>query len=219
MIRNRALKILTVTIAAIPLLYGTAGMIGGAIPVNANWREPADGIRIYVEDNGIHTGLVLPVQAAGVDLRDLASPGDLRDPRYGAHRWRSFGWGDRDFYIGTPTWSDVNPLTVLKAATGQGATAMHVDFVPEPRLGSDVRTIVLRPDEYRRLTAFVRASFAGKGSVPGYADYDAFYPATGGYSAIRTCNAWTGEALKAAGMRMGAWTPFPVTVMAWLPTE
>ncbi|MEJ8631383.1 DUF2459 domain-containing protein [Sphingomonas sp. I4] len=38
----------------------------------------------------------------------------------------------------------------------------------------------------------------------------------GRYSAAHTCNNWTGNALAAAGVRMGWWTPFPWTVMRWL---
>jgi uncharacterized protein (TIGR02117 family) len=204
-------------LALLPL-YGMAGLVGGAIPTNAGWREASEGVRIYVEDNGVHTGIVMPVRGGGLDLSDLARPGDLRDVRYGAHGWRAFGWGDRDFYLGTPTWADVNPLTVLRAAIGSHSTVMHVEFVGQPHAGGAVRSVMLSVDEYRRLAGFVRASFAGRGgSVRGYDAYDAFYPARGGYSAVRTCNAWTGEALRAAGVRMGAWTPFPGTVMAWLP--
>ena len=198
-----------------------AGAIGGALPVNRDWTPPREGVRIYVEDNGIHTGLVLPVAAAGVDLADLSPAAVLRDPRYAGHRWRSYGWGDRDFYVDTPTWADLSPRTVLRAGIGSETTVMHVDFIPEPQVGDGVRSVVLRPHEYRRLAAFVRASFAagaGGAAMPGYAAYDAFYPATGRYSAARTCNAWTGEALAFAGMRVGRWTPFPSTVMRWLPT-
>ena len=60
------------------------------------------------------------------------------------------------------------------------------------------------------------AAFAPQSSAyRGYAGYDAFYTARGHYSAIRTCNAWTGDALRYAGVRIGRWTPFPVTVMRW----
>jgi uncharacterized protein (TIGR02117 family) len=206
-------------VAAVPLSYGVAGLVGGALPANGGWVAPEQGVRIYVEDNGIHTGVVLPVEAAGVDLRDLTPARVLRDPRYAGHAWRSYGWGDRDFYVHTPTWWDLNPLTVLRAAIGSDATVMHVDFVPEPKRGDGTRTLVLRPDEYRRLATFVRASFAKAGEMrSGYGRYDAFYPAVGSYSAVRTCNAWTGEALRAAGVRIGRWTPFATTVMQWLPS-
>ena len=53
------------------------------------------------------------------------------------------------------------------------------------------------------------------GGLAGYFGYDAFYEGTGRYSAVRTCNSWTGAALAAAGIRVGAWTPFPVTVLWW----
>ncbi|SOB78665.1 conserved hypothetical protein [Sphingomonas guangdongensis] len=194
-------------------LYGAAGLIGGAIPRNGAWQPPERGVRVYVEDNGIHTGIIVP--AAGWE--DLIRPADFGDPRYARHGWRSIGWGDRDFYIGTPTWWDLNPVVVLKGAVGSGGSVMHVDAVPEPVAGPGVRAITLRPDEYARLTVFIRASFAPGPPIKGYGSWDAFYPATGRYSALRTCNAWTGEALTAARVKMGAWTPFSATVMWWLP--
>ena len=205
-------------IALAILAYAAAGLVGGSIPTNRGWRAPERGVRIYVEDNGVHTGIVVPMSAAGVEWSNLVRPEHFRDPRYAGYGWRSFGWGDRDFYLNTPTWWDVSPRLVLRSAIGSDTTVIHVDAIPEPRVGPGVRSIVLRPEEYRRLAAFIRASFAEQaGHRFGYGAYDAFYTARGRYSAIRTCNSWTGEALRAAGVRIGAWTPFPLTVMAWLP--
>jgi len=196
--------------------YGLAALIGGMIPANANWRAPATGVTIYVETNGVHTGIVMPKVAAGVDWRGLLRPEHLADPRYAAYDHAAFGWGERAFYLETPTWADVRPLTVLKAALGSDRTLVHVDHLPRPRIGEDVRALVLRPAEYRRLAAFLRASFAGRpGHLRGYADHDVFYDARGRYDAIRTCNAWTGDALRHAGVRVGAWTPFSSSVMRW----
>lgn len=203
-------------LAVIVTGYATAGLIGGAIPANAGWQTPTDGIEIFVEDNGIHTGFVLPKRAAGVDLSDLSQPGDLRDPRFVAWDHIAVGWGERDFYLGTPTWADVSPRTILHAAIGSDAVLVHVEHIPRPMASASVRRIVLRAEEYRRLAAFVRASLAPGGRrYPGYDRYDAFYDARGHYSAVTTCNAWTGEALRVAGVRVGRWTPFPVTVMGW----
>lgn len=197
-------------------LYALAGLIGGAIPANADWRPPREGVRIFVESNGVHTGIVVPKTAAGVDWRPLIRPEHLADPRYGGHPFLSFGWGDRAFYLETPTWSEVKPSTVLAAARGSRDTLVHVDHVSEPRPGVDVRAITLRPDEYRRLAGFIRRTLAERPRhYPGYAAWDVFYDARGQYSFRRTCNAWTGEALRHAGVRVGAWTPFPVTVLNW----
>lgn len=198
------------------LLYLGAGLIGGAIPSNRQWMPPREGVTLWVETNGIHTGIVVPKVAAGVDWRPLLRPGDLANPRYGAHPYAAIGWGERAFYLETPTWADVRVTTVLAAAFGSRRTLMHVEHVPRPREGKDVRRLVLRPEEYRRLVAIMRASFADRPAhVRGYAGYDVFYEARGRYSAIRTCNAWTGDVLRAAGVRVGWWTPFPWSVMRW----
>jgi uncharacterized protein (TIGR02117 family) len=203
-------------LAALIIVYVAAGLVGGLIPRNAAWRPPVDGVTIYIESNGVHTGLVLPKLAAGIDWRARVPAGDLRDPRYAAHDHVVFGWGERAFYLETPTWADVNARTILAAAFGSDRTLVHVEHIARPRPGEDVRAIVLRPDEYRRLAAYIAATFApGAAALPGYGRGDVFYEAGGHYDALRTCNAWTGDALRHAGVRVGVWTPFPVTVMRW----
>ena len=206
---------------ALVVAYGAAGLVGGSIPANPGWRPPAAGVTIYVETNGVHTDLVVPVAAAGVDWSALARAEDIADPRFAAYDHLAIGWGEARFYLETPTWADVRPGTVLRAALGSDRTLVHVEHIPAPEVGPEARRIVLRPEEYRRLAAFIRASFAPAppGARPsvfrGYGDYDAFYSGTGRYDAVMTCNAWTGAALRTAGVRVGLWTPFAVTVMGW----
>lgn len=196
--------------------YVVAGAIGGAIPTNGAWRPPAQGVRIFIESNGIHTGIVVPKVAAGVDWRGLAPAGDLADPRYGRFDHLAIGWGEKAFFLETQTWADVKVGTMLRAAVGSPRTLMHVEHVPAPAVGDDVRAVVVSEAEYRRLAAFITASFAPGGKrYPGYARYDVFYDAQGRYDAVATCNAWTGDALRSAGVRIGRWTPFPGSVMQW----
>lgn len=203
-------------LVVLAVVYVLAAVGGGAIPVNPDWKQAEQGVRIYVIDNGVHTDLVLPVAAEGVDWRDLAKPGDIRRPELAAHPYIAFGWGDRDFYLNTPSWSQVSPVRVARALAGMGSTVLHVAHMPAPGEGPHMRTMMLSPDEYRRLAAYVRGTFAEGASVHGYGAGDVFYPAKGGYSAVRTCNEWTGNGLRAAGVRMGWWTPFPFQVMRWL---
>jgi uncharacterized protein (TIGR02117 family) len=202
---------------SIAVAYAAAGLIGGAIPSNAAWRAPERGVRIFVETNGIHVGLLMPKLAAGVDWRGWAPARDLADPRYARLDHVAIGWGEHAFFLETPTWSSLKPSTIVAAAIGSDRTLMHVEHVAARAPGdAAVHAIVLRPAEYRRLAAYVQASFAPQRSAyRGYAAYDAFYTARGHYSAVRTCNAWTGDALRYAGVRIGRWTPFPVTVMKW----
>jgi uncharacterized protein (TIGR02117 family) len=203
-------------LAMLVLCYAAAGMIGGSIPANAASVQPTEGIRIFVEDNGIHTGIVMPVSAAGVDWRGTFPASDIGDPRYAGFDHVAVGWGDRAFYVETPTWSDISPAVVVRAAVGSSRTVLHVEHVPAPLISDKVRAITLTPDQYRRLAAFIRDTLGTAGKVAsGYGPDDAFYDARGTYSAITTCNEWTGRALRQAGVRTGVWTPFPVTVIGW----
>jgi uncharacterized protein (TIGR02117 family) len=203
-------------LALLLILYGTVGVIGGALPANSGWRPPARGVTIWVENNGIHVDLVVPKVAAGFDWRPYAPAADLADPRFAGHDHLAIGWGEKAFFLDTPTWSSVRPGTIMAAALGSDATLLHVEHVPRPKAGPNVRRLVLRPEEYRRLAAFIAASFSPHGQhYRGYDRYDAFYDARGHYDALHTCNAWAGDALRRAGVRVGRWTPFPGTVMSW----
>lgn len=202
---------------AVPIqAYLAAGLAMGAWQAPGAMPPVQQGIEIYVEDNGIHTGIVLPKRLLPSELITRFAADDLGDPRYGANGWLAIGWGDRAFYIGTPTWDELKLSTVAAAAIGSDRTVLHVEHIDEPRGGPHVRRVVLRPEQFDQLVAFVDASLGTGRPVHGYGGWDAFYPATGRYSAIRTCNAWTGEALRAAGVPMGRWTPFTTTVMWWL---
>lgn len=204
--------------AVVVLAYFGAALIGALVPANPRWTPPADGIRIFVEDNGVHTGIVVPAVAAGVDWRATVPARDIADPRHAAQGWIAFGWGDAAFYRNTPRWADLRPGTVIGALVGGGATVLHVEHIAAPQSSASVRSIVLRPDEYRRLATRIRATFADGAPVTmaGYGAHDVFYAARGRYDALRTCNAWTGSVLRDAGVRMGKWTPVPWAVMRWL---
>jgi uncharacterized protein (TIGR02117 family) len=209
---------IALAVAALLGAYPLAGLTGGAIPRNAGWRMAAQGVTIYVESNGVHVGLIVPKVASGVDLRPVFPPRDIADRRYAAHDHLAIGWGERDFFLDTPTWADVSPRTIIAAATGSDRTLLHVEHIAAPSVGPDVRSVVLRPEEYRRLAAYIRATLSDDGArYPGYAGYDVFYAARGRYHAYQTCNAWAGDALRFAGVRVGAWTPFPITVLWWFP--
>ena len=214
---RRALRIAAALILLPIGLYLAAAGILSEMPVNSDWREPDQGITIFVQTNGVHTGIVMPASAGGMDWRDRIRAADLLDPK-GAGAWLSFGWGDRGFYVETPTWQDAKLSTIAHALIGGGPTVMHVDHMNRFTADANWRPLRLRPDEYRRLATYVAASFANfRPTARGYGARDLFYPAKGHYSAIWTCNAWTGDALRTAGVMVGRWTPFAGGVMRWVP--
>lgn len=210
-------------VAALPVaLVAGVGALLGLIPANAGWEPPSKGIVIFVHSNGVHTSLVLPTTNAVMDWRPLVPAADLKVPAGTDHVM--FGFGDRAFFLETPSWAELDVGTAVNAMTGRGGSVIHVDHVQSPQPGEDQRKLTLTPDQYARLAAFVRSHFrfdaAGR-TVPvpgqGYGDNDAFYEADRSFTALYNCNEWTGRALRVAGVRMGLWTPLTVSVMVRLP--
>ena len=207
-------------IVAIPFTYFLLALVLGAIPVNAGWREPERGITIFVRTNGVHTWIMMPKVNALMDWRPYAPPEHLRDPRYGWGNYVAIGYGNRQFYLETPTWGDLTVHNAVSAAFGRGTALLHVEHEHQPWESEYQRPIRVTPEQYRRLTEFIRNRFRldrnGR-TIPligrGYNDWDMFYEAHGGYSLVLTCNEWTGRALRAAGIRTGLWTPLEQSIM------
>jgi len=220
--RRVLFRVLMGVLALFPA-YALAALIGGLIPTNSGWREAEPGIPIFVRSNGVHTWVMVPTVAEGVDWRSIAPSEHIPDPRY-AGDYIAFGFGNREFYLNTPTWGDLSLRTAIAAAIGGGPSLMHVDHGRRPRSDRDHRAIFLTPDEYRGLSTYIRESFeldADGRSRPligqGYGPSDVFYESRRPYHFIRTCNQWTGEALRAAGVRTGVWTPLEQSIMWRLP--
>ncbi len=198
-------------ILALPALYLVAALIGSVVAVNRGWTEPAEGTTVYIADNGIHADIVMPVKAHALDWGTLVPKSDFADVPPDA-RWIAFGSGEERVYLNTPSWWDITPRTIWSALTGS-RRVMHVEYVPDPRYAA--RQVRLRPEEYRRLWATIRADFALQANGkprriehPGYGCCDAFYRAQGKESAVRTCNSWVAKWLRLAGVRTSLWPPF-----------
>lgn len=206
-------------LVALPLLYFLVALIGALVPANAGWREASQGVTIFIQTNGVHTWVMVPAVSAEMDWRPLARPEHLKDPRYGRSNYLAIGFGNRDFYLNTPTWGDLSLKTAAAAAVGGGPSLMHVDNFHDPKPLDYQRPILLSDEQYRRLTRFLLASFDYRDGqwMPligrGYGPSDVFYESRRPYNFTRTCNEWTGEALRAAGVRTGVWTPLSQSIM------
>ncbi len=204
-------KRLVLALLAVPALYLAAALAGSLVPLNSEWEEPAQGTTVYLRSNGVHVDIVMPAVAQGLDWRPYFPRRDFADAP-ASPRWFGFGAGERRVFLETETWADLTPRAAWSALAG-GERVMHVDRAAEP--GADLVAIRLRPEEYRRLWAAVRAQLALSREArpqridhPGYGPDDAFYLGRGRASALNTCNNWAADQLRLAGVKVGAWTPF-----------
>ena len=183
-------------------------------PANAK-APPVPELEAWVLSNGVHTDLVFPIRSAAIDWRQLfplahfeAVPPDAE--------FIAIGWGDREFYLNTPTWADLTASRALGAMLGGNRALLHVTYLRRVQLRRGAYRLPLSEAQYGQLAAYVRASLPSGRAVPiagaHYGKDDAFYEAEGGYHLFETCNTWTGRALRHAGVTVSRWTPFDFNV-------
>jgi uncharacterized protein (TIGR02117 family) len=198
--------------------YFAAALAGSLIPANSDWQQPQNGVPIFVETNGVHVSLVLPMSAAGQDLSDLIRPEHLANPDlYGTHFM--IGWGHGAVYRNAQTWSDVRSGDIVSAIIGSDDTTLHIYHLVNPGPSSIRKSFRVTEAQYRMIVAEVRASFrvtnGQSKAYPAYGPNNLFYDSVGRYSAVNTCNEWTGGVLRRSGVNVGVWTPMPGGVMRW----
>ncbi len=110
-------------------------------------------------------------------------------------------------------------IGIITRALAFDETVVHVLPFTAPPTGAGVYRIELNDRQYRRLVAFISNSFATDaqgdpdlltGVTQGFGDV--FYRARGRFSPFYGCNAWTGHALRQAGVEVGIWTPFAQSI-------
>lgn len=206
-------KILGV-ILGIVILYIILGLLVPFIPVSAKDDGQKKEIPIYIYTNGVHTDIVMPVRNALQDWSLKIPFNDTRSKKTD-YNYIGIGWGDKGFYLDTPTWADLKFSTAVKAAFWLSDSAMHCTYYTTMKEGDDCKMILISRSQYKDLVKFVENKFDRdlKGNfilIPTdavYGDNDVFYDAKGTYSFLYTCNTWTNDALKAAGQKAALWTP------------
>ncbi|QJB68604.1 TIGR02117 family protein [Parasphingorhabdus halotolerans] len=213
-----------IALAIIILFYLLAALIGSILPANQSWNSPDDGIELFVETNGLHTGIIMPIRTDAHDWSDLIRPEHMTDPAlYGSHIL--VGWGHAGVYRNTRYWRDLRVSDAASAIFGSDETLVHVYHLTYPQAYPHYRrSLKVSEVEYRKIAAAIRARFVlNDAGLPtpsrGYGKDDLFYHARGHYNAFYTCNSWTSDVLRQAGVRTGRWTPFQGGVMRWVPEK
>jgi len=182
------------------------------ISVNDGLVKSHKEIPIYILTNGVHTDVVLPLKSEHYDWTNQLKTEHTK-AKDTTMNYVALGWGDKGFYLETPTWADLKASTALKAASGLSSSAMHVTFYKEMKESKSCKKLQISSDNYKKLILFINESFQTKSgeflkieTEAVYGKHDVFYEANGSYSLFYTCNSWANQALKAANQKAALWT-------------
>jgi len=184
------------------------------ISINSEVIQKEPLIEIYILSNGIHTDIVVPVKNELYDWTTRISP-NLTLSKINNLNFLAIGWGDKGFYLNTPTWADLKFSTAFKATTGLSSSAMHCTFYKEMKVNAKCKKIMVSKENYKILIAEISKSFQEQKEqfIPiiteaVYGENDIFYEAKGSYSLFFTCNTWANSILKKANQKAALWTPY-----------
>ncbi len=199
------------------------------IKVNENFVSCIGGssqcLTVYLRSNGMHTEVVFPVVCFGEDWRKRFPIAQFEGVD-STFTQVAIGWGDKGFYLETPTWDELKVSTALKATVGASGSAMHVTYLQSPPSTKDEygKELHISKEQYMKMYRYIDQAFKkdeqGKDVQIPHPDYDIhdnYYEARGSYNLFKTCNVWTSNCLKTAGIQNGLWTPTAKGVMKSLP--
>lgn len=208
---KKILKYIAIFLLSLIAYLGVVTLLS-YITVTGEIRKVKKDVSIYILTNGVHTDIVLPLKNEHFDWSKQVNPADTKS-KDTSFNYVAMGWGDKGFYLETPTWADLKVSTALKASTGISTSAMHVTFYKNMKENATCKKIQISSENYNKLIAYLNESFQTKSGQflkietdAVYGKTDVFYEANGSYSLFYTCNSWANQALKAANQKAALWT-------------
>lgn len=194
--------------------------IGYFTPViNCNLTQAKCDFSVCVINDGMHTNIVLPVRNNLVDWSDFISISAIGKDATANYKYLTFGWGDRDFYIQTPTLAQLNLITAFKALFLPTPSTILVQGLSELPQNRETKCVKVTKTDYLKLTQFIQNTFQFHSQnqpikiANGHLSSSGFYAANGSYSILRTCNNWAAEALGKANVDTPLWAGLSSSVM------
>lgn len=199
------------------IIYLCIIILGAMFPSSAKDQGNTE-VKIFIQSNGVHTDVCMPAQSEWFDWTTFIEPAYY--PENSSFDYIAIGWGDKGFFLDTPTWAELKASTALEAIFLPSPCAMHVeykDFVPQ--VGEMVYEENISAENYLALTEYILHSFKLIDNkpvfIPGtsYWGTDHFFEANGNYHMFNTCNSWTNGAIKSAGLRTASFAAFPGVIV------
>ncbi|MBU3010067.1 DUF2459 domain-containing protein [Polaribacter vadi] len=190
----------------IPITYILISLILSSITVDKIVTNESSEKLIYLSTNGVHLDIILPIE--NVDSFVLSGLKYNKNEKY-----LSFGWGDENFYINTPTWDDLTFKNAFSAVFLKSSTLIHITRYKHKY--ADWVAIKVNDSELKKLNNYLLNTFKTDEKEmkiilknQSYSSTDNFYKSKGSYSAFKTCNTWVNTAFKKSGLKSALWTPF-----------
>ncbi|WP_405246037.1 DUF2459 domain-containing protein [Cellulophaga sp. Asnod2-G02] len=190
----------------IPMSYLLVSLLLASITINRKSATSGEEKSIYLSTNGVHLDVVIP--------KENLDPLLLKDLKYtDTDQYVSFGWGDENFYVNTPTWGDLTFSNALRALFLKSSTLLHVTRYSA--VGTEWVEVKVSAPELQKLNTYIHQTFTrttnGSNILlknEGYSSLDDFYKSKGSYSCFSTCNSWVNVGFKESGIKSCLWTPF-----------
>lgn len=198
------------------LLYVLSTFILSRITVKGRDNAGAK-IQIFLMKSGVHTDFILPVNNS---IKDWRQEFPLANTAFkdSSSKLVSIGWGDKTFYMNTPTWADLSLKTALTVPFGLGPSAIHATYYQQLLDDRPIIRLHLTENQYRKLVRYIEQTLERnakgqtkyiKATMPGVVTgNDAYYAAKGRYSVFFTCNSWVNSGLKSCQQKACYWTAF-----------
>lgn len=209
------------------------GVAGGALLAIAavtprKWTfsqtEPCE-FTIYLTSDGLHTNFIVPLATTVYRWPDHLNLETVGGTPATTYRYLQFGWGDRRFYMETPSWDQVKPTDALRALFyWHNDSAIFVKGHPQvPQYANEqLKCLRLGKTDFLALMNFINGTFqvAADGKKQrlgsGQDRESSFYAAIGYYSILKTCNSWTADGLRSANVNTPLWAGLATPIMQQL---
>jgi len=204
-----------IAIVSIVIIYIIIAYLFTLFPYHNRIDEHKKSKTIYLYYDDMHSDIILNIKDTEHNWQKLL-PQLLKNKTNG---YISFGWGDKETYIHTPSWSDLKITTALQALFINTPSLMHINYYYNINVNDkNIKKIRVTKSQYRHIEDSILKSFGSKPILvhKGYWRNDLFYYSPYRYNLIHTCNTWSGDILRESNITMSYWTPFSYCVVHFL---
>jgi len=182
----------------LPLVLLTLGACATA-PAGPAPRNDGPAVSFWLVTQDAHTGIAVRRADIPAGLWPESRDFPLAD-------YLEVGWGERNYYMGR----DQGFWGTLRVALGSNPSVLHVAGIRGPLPGSfpasEIVELSLPAAGYERLIRYIQDAYDRSVAPvvaplgPGLYGDSRFYPGRESFSLLRTCNVWTAQGLRDAGL-------------------